>query len=618
MSNSYTNLGWAGKLHDFIDTSQEKWLTDLQVHYNHCMNQNPGELQINAWKNCFFILKDQLTQLSNITPTTFDSFVIFEYELPRERGRRPDVVMLVKNTIFVLEFKDYSKIVQAHIDQTSAYVRDLSNYHSRSHGHKIVPILVLTKTEDLNETRDDVIIISPKYISTTIQKNTDISNGDIVFDKWVESEYSPLPSLISAARIIFNNQKLPQIRRAQSAGIDKTVEYLVKVCKQAREKHERHLILVTGVPGSGKTLVGLQFVYSDQLIQENSKDAVFLSGNGPLVQVLQHALQNRIFVQDVHGFLKQYGGNQEKTPKEHIWVYDEAQRAWDKAQVLEKRGHTNSEPLDFLIIGEKIEPYSVMIGLIGEGQEIHIGEEAGLEQWNDALKEITKKWTVNCPSKVAKIFSNAKEIVTDEVLDLTISLRSHLAEDVHSWVAKLLEGDISGAQNLYKKLENEGFDVYITRDVGQCKKYVRERYSDEKDKRYGLLASAKASNLPAYGIKNEWEDTSRLKVGPWYNDDPSTPKSCCQLSDVVTEFSCQGLELDFPIVCWGNDLYWENNKWTSKITRSKAHNPHKLRINSYRVLLTRGRDGFVIFVPNEEKMNSTYETLIQAGVRILE
>ena len=259
-----------------------------------------------------------------------------------------------------------------------------------------------------------------------------------------------------------------------------------------------------------------------------------------------------------------------------------------------------------------------MIGLIGEGQEIHIGEEAGLEQWNDALKEITKTWVINCPSKVAKIFSNAKEIITDDVLDLTISLRSHLAEDVHSWVERLLEGDISGAQSLYEKLNNEGFDTYVSRDLEQCKKYVKERYSDETDKRYGLLASAKASNLPIYGIKNEWEDTSRLKVGPWYNDEPSSPKSCCQLSDVVTEFSCQGLELDFPIVCWGNDFFWENNKWTSRITRSKAHNPHKLRKNSYRVLLTRGRDGFVIFVPNEEKMNATYEILIQAGLRRLE
>ena len=171
------------------------------------------------------------------------------------------------------------------------------------------------------------------------------------------------------------------------------------IALKARDDGNRHLVLVTGVPGAGKTLLSLQFVYNDHFDQgHESKGAVMLSGNGPLVKVLQHALKSRVFVGDVHGFLKQYGGQSQNNPKERIFVYDEAQRAWDAARVREKRGHGASEPMDFVNIGDRLPDWCVMVGLIGEGQEIHLGEEAGIIQWAQALENGAKRWVVHCPA----------------------------------------------------------------------------------------------------------------------------------------------------------------------------------------------------------------------------
>jgi DUF2075 family protein len=260
--------------------------------------------------------------------------------------------------------------------------------------------------------------------------------------------------------------------------------------------------------------------------------------------------------------------------------------------------------------------WSLMIGLIGEGQEIHLGEESGLGQWNDAIVTAGGDWIVHCPSRIASQFTNAPRVEKEDSLDLTESLRSHLALDVQRWVAHFLNGEFDEAHDFAQKFSEQGFDAYFSRDLEACKAYVRGRYANEIDKRYGLMASSKAKNLKQWGVDNEWGATRRLKVGPWYNDPPDSPLSCCQLDKVVTEFSCQGLELDFPIVCWGDDLDWTGSQWdlTRRGHANKARDPLKLRVNSYRVLLSRGRDGFVVYVPPESKMDMVAERLSTGGL----
>lgn len=652
------SCGWSGTIHDFLTISKPHWLIAIQEHHQHCMTSPADQSQILAWDHSLDILQRELKQLVQIKPAIGKYAIIFEYELPRERGRRPDVVILGP-CVFVLEFKDYAKLLAAHSDQVAAYARDLKNYHAASHRHTVLPILVLARSKDLIQRDEEVLVISPDHLADVFNLEVELENGPLIDPQaWISAEYAPLPSLIQAARIIWDKQPLPQIKRALSAGIPETIAELIAIAKEAQEKNELHLALVTGVPGAGKTLVGIQLVYENHLdtIAQTSaayptatspmgltqtvplqavadsgeqsygkkkRDqknfsrniAVFLSGNGPLVKVLQHALKNNIFVQDVHGFLKEYGGSTTKIPHEHIWVYDEAQRAWDADRVNEKRGHATSEPEDFLRLAERMNSWALMVALIGEGQEIHLGEESGLPQWNDALATMQKPWVVHCPKKIAGNFPAAKKLVTNNVLDLSITLRSHLAEDVAQWIAAILAGDLTQAKILAERVTSQGFDVYITQDISVATNYVKERYHGQEDKRYGLLASSKAKNLPRWGIHNEYNYTKNLREGPWYNDPPTSFNSCCALRDVATEFSCQGLELDFPIVCWGDDFVWAGEWRSPPAKRSKAHDPHRLRVNSYRVLLTRGRDGFFIFVPKEVGMETTYTALVGVGVR---
>lgn len=584
------------------------------------MNCPAGESQVIAWKDSISVLKNELGKAISSNAQISTWTMIFEYELPRERGRRPDLILLADNRILVFEFKEFSEILKSHVDQVAAYSRDLKNYQAASHDNPIYTFLILTLAKNLQEADDQVQIISADNLENAIKNLPDSEQySKIDVQKWIAADYDPLPSLISAARLIFKNEPLPSIHRALSAGIPQTIRRLIEIADEVRQKKEHHLALVTGVPGSGKTLVGLQFVYHDHFHNhDNGRSAVFLSGNGPLVQVLQDALKSSVFVQDVHGFLKQYGGTSARIPGESIFIFDEAQRAWDIDRVKEKRGNALSEPQDFLGIGAK-KDWSMMIGLIGEGQEIHIGEEAGLGQWNQAIKTSKKPWIVNCPTKVSSIFTAASRVIENDELNLTLTLRSHLAADLQFWVETLLKGELEQSYEWAQKVKSQGFNLYLTSDLGLAFDYVKERYKTDESKRFGIIASSKARNLPSYGIRNEFQMTQHLRVGPWYNEPPSSNNSCCQLREVATEFSCQGLELDFPIIGWGNDLKWENSKWVSPVpgVRSQAHDPHLLRLNSYRVLLTRGRDGMIVFIPSNLEMEQTYKSLLESGMEIL-
>jgi DUF2075 family protein len=228
---------------------------------------------------------------------------------------------------------------------------------------------------------------------------------------------------------------------------------------------------------------------------------------------------------------------------------------------------------------------------------------------------------VHCAPRLKSVFTHANSIQLNERLDLTQSLRTHVAEDVQRWVASTLTGDLITAHGLSQSFTKLGFDAYITRDLERAKAYVRDRYGSQPDKRYGLIASNKAKNLEPYGIRVDWAWARNLKtrIGNWYNDPQDSPRSCCQFRDTAREFECQGLELDMPIVCWGDDLFWGQSDWRSvPQPRSKARDPHQLRVNSYRVLLSRGRDGMIVFVPPTREMDATANALLNAGLIQLE
>jgi DUF2075 family protein len=606
--------GWAGSVEQFLQTPETVWLDSLARHHRGLMHQNPAATQVQAWTEQGQVLRATLRDVCIADPDARRWGLAFEYELPLEGGRRPDVVVLAGRSVIVLEFKQADAAHAAAIDQVAAYARDLSEYHAATHGIRAVPVLVLTRA-DAPSTDDGAEVVDPASLAGVLLRH--VAPGELDLHCWLTAEYAPLPFLVAAARRIFQHEPLPAVRRALSSGIPDAIDLLGRLTEEAAREGGRLLAFVAGVPGSGKTLAGLTLVY--ERVSRMSA-ATFLSGNGPLVEVLRDALQSKVFVRDLHAFIKTYGVTT-KVPNEHVIVFDEAQRAWDAGYMHHKHGIHRSEPDLLVDIGERLPGWAALVGLVGDGQEIHAGEEGGIGQWHHAVRPSRGRsaWAVHCPPRMVPVFSEV-EVHGHDALDLTVSLRSRRADRLHDWVAALLDGRLADAARLAVQIQAEAYPMYVTRDLDAARHYAWDRYASHPEARYGLLASARTqSYLPKWGVDTSWPATKRVKLARWYNEGRGHPQSCCQLADVVTEFGCQGLELDLPIVCWGDDVRWTGTAWAIRPVRAKypLHDSDQLRRNAYRVLLTRGRDGLVVFVPPDPAMDHTEHALLAAGVRPL-
>ena len=354
--------------------------------------------------------------------------------------------------------------------------------------------------------------------------------------------------------MIMKKEQLPNIRRVNSTGIPEAIRLLEETTEYAKKEKKHILALVTGVPGAGKTFLGLQFVYNI-CEDDHAVNSVYLSGNGPLVEVLTNALGSNVFVKDLHKVENEYIRNGTHDFHSNVIVFDEGQRAWDKKQMADKkRGHNVSEPDVMVKLAEDRLDWCVLLVLVGEGQEIHNGENAGITQWNAALNNSGIEWEVICPDKLVSVFHRDQKMIEGDCnkLDLTVSLRTHLAGDVSNFVNAIIEGNISKAKKYTKDIFDAGFTVFVTRDLEAAKEYCRVRYDGNMDKRYGMLQSSKARILKRFGVYSQF----RPNCGAWYNTPVGSGNSCCDLKIAISEFDCQGLELDMPIVCWGTDMRW--------------------------------------------------------------
>lgn len=613
--------GWAGPSSRFVDTEPSALLQSLRLHHDEFLSQAASGSQEAAWTDEIRIMQTALRRCIAENEQAADWSVILEYELPMEGGRRPDVVVLAGETVVVLEFKGgMIKPTVPAVDQANAYARDLAEYHEVTHQYgegrgerSVVPLLVLTAVEFAGHDVGKAIVLGRQDIADWLLQLA--TTGEIDLDGWLNSSYAPLPTLINAAKRIFEHEDLPHVRRARSARIPETVDLVNQLASDAEWDGARSLVLVTGVPGAGKTLVGLRAVYE---YSTEDRIATFLSGNGPLVQVLQDALKSRVFVKDLHAYIRNYGIN-ERQPTEHVVVFDEAQRAWDRNYMFTKKGVERSEPDLLIAAAERLPDWSCFVGLVGEGQEIHSGEEGGLIQWATAIREAgsVDQWVIHAPPHLADVFSGFT-VHEHDLLDLTVSLRSRQAERLHEWVVHVLNGSAELAHALAPKVR-ESFVMYLTRNLEFAQRYCDQRYADDDIARFGLMASSHNKTPPKFGVDNSFMATSRMNVAKWYNAPPDDEKSCRQLERPVTEFGCQGLELDLPIVTWGEDFLWTGATWDYKPVRRRypLEDPQEIVRNVYRVLLTRGRDGFIVFVPDDQRFDATAEFLLQCGLTTL-
>jgi hypothetical protein len=627
-THSHSRAGWQSPLATLVTADSGLVLSLLGDRY---ADADAG--QHAAWSASVEILQREGRVVIDQHPAAEAHGSILEYELPREGGRRPDIILLQDSAILVIEFKNKTRVHLGDIDQVSAYARDLREYHSECHGLPVIPILLyLGKALEIET--EGVILTTPDQFAALVlrlAKQHAVKPPRVALSSWLQGRYEPLPGIVQAARLLFERQPLPFIRRAQSAGIPETVDYIIALCEEARLKRSRKLIMLTGVPGAGKTLVGLQAVHNERLNEwlphdrQHLNPASFLSGNGPLVAVLQDALKNRTFVQDMHRYIREYAINDHaELPHERVVVFDEAQRAWTAGKVAdfyEKKGIKvdRSEPELLVRLTQRMPEGCVILALIGTGQEIHTGEESGIEGWIDAIVAAGKphEWTIHAPTSLHRRHDFKQITGADaDCLDLNMTLRSHAAEKLHEWVNGMLDEPAipEGAlQDIAFDLRAASYPILVTRDLAWAKEYARTRFEGEANRRYGLLASSKARNLPKHGVDNGYDrffDTAK-----WFNAEPSHAKSCCQLEKPAQEFHCQGLELDLPIVCWGDDVWW-NNGWSIKRGRANplVQNPDRFRRNTYRVLLTRGREGLLIFIPpNDDKMDAVADRLMRCG-----
>jgi len=380
---------YQNRIAKFLLESRINWLNTMKESMQQISQLPLSTTQVRAWDDCFSELKTELATFASNHP---EFSIIFEYNLPYESGRRPDVILLSDEQVIILEFKMKSFVLQADLDQCSAYGRDIREYHYESRNKEVIDALVLTRTNSLLKrvSGSDTYVCSGDKLNEFLDTVVHEKSNSCDIEKWTESAYEPLPTIVEAAKLFMKNEPLPNIRRVNSTCIPKAIECLTNVSKKAEENSEHIIAFVTGVPGAGKTFLGLQYVYD--VCKDNIANSVYLSGNGPLVEVLTDALKSKVFVRDLHSVINEF--LQKGAPDFHknIIVFDEGQRAWDVKQMSDKKkSDTESEPDVMIRLCEERLDWCILLVLVGEGQEIYKGENSGIEQWNTALNKGKKE-----------------------------------------------------------------------------------------------------------------------------------------------------------------------------------------------------------------------------------
>lgn len=629
-------------------------------------NFDTRNTQNRAWEIQIKILKETLKG--------YKGELFFEFSIPR-MGRRVDVLLIIQDIIFVIEFKvGEDGYNQYDIEQVWDYALDLKNFHEPSHESVMLPILVATEANksflELSTTSHDDKLFNPiqtneidfkQALELAIQfcSEQELIDGE----KYSSGRYAPTPTIVEAALSLYNHHTVDEITRsdASAKNLSDTTEVISDLISVARKEKKKKICFVTGVPGAGKTLVGLNTA-TKHLDHQNGDASVYLSGNGPLVKILQEALARdrvrrekekgnkltktrarasvKTFIQNIHHYRDEYLRDS-NPPVDHVAIFDEAQRAWTKRQTVNfmkrRKGiddFDSSEPEFLISCLDRHEDWAVIICLVGGGQEINTGE-AGISEWLKAIHNRFKDWEVyispNLTDAEYAAETSIKELIEvtrvhlNSDLHLSVSMRSFRAENLSNFVKHLLDLDIEKARHSLRTI-SDNYPVVLTRDVPKAKRWLKEKARGSE--RYGLVVSSQAERLKPYAI----DVKSPMNPVHWFLNDKSDVRSSYYLEQVATEFHIQGLELDWTCVMWDGDLRYSTDGWNTHSFRgNKWQNIRKEErqnylINAYRVLLTRARQGMVIVVPEGDEQDhtrdpdyydSTYNYLKSLGLEIL-
>lgn len=599
--------------------------------------------------------------------------IYFEYSIPR-MGERIDVVLLIGAAIFVLEFKVGEKIFSSHgLDQVCDYALDLKNFHETSHHQYIAPVLISTGAKAAEffigaTPQNDKLLIPIKSSVETLSEVLDavllFADGDIIDAfKWEAGRYCPTPTIIEAAMALYKGHAVVEISRSDAGAINlhQTTEAISKVIHSAKGNAHKAICFVTGVPGAGKTLIGLN-IATKHLDAAGDMYSVFLSGNGPLVQILQEALArdkvarekasgNRLtkkqalsevkaFVQNVHHY-RDYCLNDPNPPVDHVALFDEAQRAWNVEQTADfmrrKKNRPNfnqSEPEFLISCIDRHADWGVIVCLVGGGQEINTGE-AGISEWVEALNRSFPNWHIHISDRltdseygagtILESIANRSNVNFNADLHLAVSMRSFRAEHVSQLVKQVLDLETDGARRTLEQIR-ANYPIVITRDLAKAKQWMKKQARGTE--RFGIVVSSQAERLKPHAI----DVKSPMNPVHWFLADKNDVRSSYYLEDVATEFHIQGLELDWVCVTWDADFRYSKDGWIHRAFRgnqwqkiNKAERQTYLK-NAYRVLMTRARQGMVIVIPPGDTedptrlpafYDPTFEYLKEIGFEVL-
>ncbi|MGE5356605.1 MAG: DUF2075 domain-containing protein [Deltaproteobacteria bacterium] len=653
---------YSASINEFLNSPLGEIIGTLSINSDFSVEQN----QIEAWKTEINILKKVLNH--------YDGKVYFEFAIPR-MGKRIDVLLIIKSIIFILEFKVGEKEYPAYaIDQVLDYALDMKNFHETSHDKFLAPILISTHASFsipviALSAYEDKILFPIKSNSESLTKIVEsvlnlIDEGDsIQIENWENGRYHPTPTIIEAAMALYNNHSVEDISRSDASAINLSItsDTVSNIILHSKDNYEKSICFVTGVPGAGKTLVGLN-IATKHIDKESELYSVFLSGNGPLVAILQEALSRdrvkrfaskgiklkkgearsevKAFIQIVHHF-RDDSLKDEKPPIEHVALFDEAQRAWTLEQTAkfmkDKKGKPDfkmSEPEFLISCLDRHKDWAVVVCLVGGGQEINTGE-AGISEWIEALERAFPDWKIYISSRlndseykaeqILKRIQHRQNVYYLDSLHLSVSMRSFRAENVSLLVKQILDLKPREATLTLNSLI-EKYPFVITRDLNKAKNWLKEKARGSE--RYGIIVSSQSYRLKPLAID------VRYNIDPihWFLDGKDDVRSSFYLEDVATEFQIQGLELDWACIVWDADFRFSKSGWEyhsfvgNKWQNIKKEERKTYLKNAYRVLLTRARQGMVIVVPegnnddqtrNPEYYNSTYEYLKKIGFEML-
>jgi len=618
----------------FFSDSEEHIVGALALRHSFNLEEN----QKRAWQQQILIMRNALSAVASFT-------IYFEFAIPR-MGKRADVVVVIGDCIFVIEFKVGSDTFSAQaVEQVEDYALDLKNFHAGSHDLSIVPILVPTKAITARSVQFELSFgqVARPVLASVIDLADIIRmasaqhiHNALNVDEWAASGYRPTPTIIQAAQALYASHNVEDITRrdAGAANLTRTETAITQVIADAKNNHRKAICFITGVPGAGKTLAGLDI--ATKRSEDRTEHATYLTGNGPLIAVLQTALARdqaarekvsvkfaeskvKAFIQNIHEFRDEYATRSPLPPSDHVVVFDEAQRAWTRAKAAsfmqQKRNIPDfdmSEPEFLLSVMDRHDDWCTVVCLIGGGQEINTGE-AGLSEWMAAIRDRFPHWQVHASAQIvqpdydlkhdARAFIAIEQVHLHDDLHLGVSMRSFRAETLSDFISHLLNGDSEAARTAHARLEH--YPIHLTRDLNVARRWLRD--TARGSERYGLVASSGALRLRPEGIHIK----AAIDPANWFLNDRGDVRSSFYLEDVASEFDVQGLELDFTGVCWDADWRYVDGQWQAwsfKGTRWQSVRNDFSRLylkNAYRVLLTRARQGMVIFVPRGDDADAT-------------